>query len=280
MENSLDPTHAECLHAYYMNYVWSRRGVAGTLDFRFRNHVKIGFDRFEHGIIKRRVADGYSEADEPWHIGHPIVFPHILRLPKSFQIRVPVDDTHTLHMAYQVYRPGIPVPDQAAVPVYDVPLYEADGSFAIDFSLGQDMMAWVTQGPITQRDREVLGVSDTGIIMYRQLLLEQLGRVERGDDPMEVYRDPAANGTVQLPAETGVSSGPSRVKNPAGAAMITQRDRLNTFEDKFGPLTDYAAGLFRQAEERMARGEPMITAPPAPVYPVGHMEHRGAVLRE
>ena len=279
MENSLDPTHAEWLHAYYMNYVWSRRGVDTTLDFRFRNHVKIGFDRFDHGIIKRRIAEGYSEADEPWHIGHPIVFPYILRLPKSFQIRVPVDDTHTLHMAYGVYRPGIPVPPQTSVPVYDIPLFEADGSFAIDFSLGQDMMAWVTQRPIAERDLEVLGVSDIGIIMYRQLLLEQLERVERGEEPMEVYRDPAANTCIQLPAETGVSSGPSSVKNPAGAVMMMERTRLNTFEDKFGPLTDHAVGLFREAAGRMAQGEPMITAPPAPVYPVGYMEHRAAELR-
>ena len=32
--------------------------------------------------------------------------------------------------------------------------------------LGQDMMAWVTQGPIAKREIEHLGKSDFGIVMY------------------------------------------------------------------------------------------------------------------
>jgi 5,5'-dehydrodivanillate O-demethylase len=58
---------------------------------------------------------------------------------------------------------------------------------------GQDMMAWVTQGEISDRTTERLGSSDKGIILYRNLLLEQIEKVERGEDPMGVIRDPARN---------------------------------------------------------------------------------------
>jgi 5,5'-dehydrodivanillate O-demethylase len=55
------------------------------------------------------------------------------------------------------------------------------------------MMVWVTQGPISDRTTERLGTTDQGIILYRNLLLEQITRVERGGDPLAVIRDPAKN---------------------------------------------------------------------------------------
>ena len=53
------------------------------------HHVKIGFDVFDHGIIKRRVREGGSEDEAAWSVGHPILFPNILRVNWTFQIRVP-----------------------------------------------------------------------------------------------------------------------------------------------------------------------------------------------
>ena len=92
-----------------MDYVWSRKGQGQGQQFRAR-HKKIGFDRFEHGIVKRRVVEGNTEEDDPWRVGHPIVFPTILRVGGSgvyrFDCRVPVDDNQTLHITYSVYRPG------------------------------------------------------------------------------------------------------------------------------------------------------------------------------
>jgi 5,5'-dehydrodivanillate O-demethylase len=55
------------------------------------------------------------------------------------------------------------------------------------------MMAWVTQGDISDRTTERLGTSDKGVILYRQLIEEQIRRVEQGEDPMGVIRDPAKN---------------------------------------------------------------------------------------
>lgn len=202
MENSLDATHVEWLHGYYSDYVQAGVAAERGLTFhprRYPHHVKIGFDVFEHGIVKRRVEEGGSEEDDDWRIGHPVVFPCILGSPS--QIRVPMDDTHTWHLWYTSTPVGVPVPPEAADPfVFELP-WEDGGPVFTDFTNGQDIMAWVTQGDSAERHLERLGASDVGIILYRDLLKEQIERVERGEDPMEVYRDPAHNQMILLPRE-------------------------------------------------------------------------------
>ncbi|MEK7214181.1 MAG: hypothetical protein AAB289_01110, partial [Chloroflexota bacterium] len=48
---------------------------------------------------------------------------------------------------------------------------------------------------------ETLGRSDKGLILYRRLLRENLEKVARGEDPMNVFRDPAAARYVKLQTE-------------------------------------------------------------------------------
>ena len=71
----------------------------------------------------------------------------------------------------------------------------------MDNNSGQDIMAWITQGPISDRSQEKLGESDKGIIMYRRMLRQQMALIEDGGEPMNVFRDPAANVCVDLPWE-------------------------------------------------------------------------------
>jgi len=59
-------------------------------------------------------------------------------------------------------------------------------------------MAWETQGPITDRTQEHLGVGDRGIVLLRKLLKEQIEIVRNGGDPMGVIRDPAKNGVIEF----------------------------------------------------------------------------------
>jgi hypothetical protein len=59
----------------------------------------------------------------------------------------------------------------------------------------------VTQGPIAKRKLEKLGESDKGITPYRRLLQEQLAIVEKGGDPVNVFRDPEQNTILQIPVE-------------------------------------------------------------------------------
>ncbi len=68
-----------------------------------------------------------------------------------------------------------------------------DGSLVADTIPGQDMLAWVSQGAISDRTAGHLATSDKGILLYRKVLEEQIARMERGEDPMGVIRDPAKN---------------------------------------------------------------------------------------
>jgi 5,5'-dehydrodivanillate O-demethylase oxygenase subunit len=214
MENSLDPVHVEWLHQYFSNYVLERLGrrEEGDHDPAFwriqaevRRHVKIGFDVFEHGIVKRRVLEGDDESHSNWANGHVICFPNMLR---QDQIRVPMDDTHTLYLWYNVHpkREGEADQRPEEVPYYQVPLPGVDAEGlpiwdVVDNNSGQDNFAWSSQGPITPRWTEHLGESDKGIILYRRLLREQMKLVAEGKDPMNTFRDPATNVSVHVPHE-------------------------------------------------------------------------------
>ena len=109
MENSVDPTHLEWLHGHHLAHTRAQSGQAAPTHY-IKKHVKIGFDVFEFGIVKRRVLEGGSEEDDDWKVGHPLVFPFTLRVgahrQHRLQIRVPVDDTHTRHYWYACYEPA------------------------------------------------------------------------------------------------------------------------------------------------------------------------------
>ncbi|MDA0798949.1 MAG: Rieske 2Fe-2S domain-containing protein [Chloroflexi bacterium] len=214
MDNSLDPVHFQWLHRYWGGWNIARKLPAGEgQDFdrstlsRGREHVKVGFDRFEYGIVKRRLLEGEAEEDQWWRIGHPILFPNILRVAQdhwhSFQYRIPIDDTHTKHMLYTVVvpEPGVMVAEQGFVPYVERELYDEKGRLNNTIVPAQDEAAWVMQGPITDRTTEHLGVTDVGIILFRKMINENLQIVEDGGEPINVHRDPAKNVAIPLATE-------------------------------------------------------------------------------
>ena len=210
-ENSLDPVHVEWLHGYFGNYVYKEVLGDPDADKRLRplRHKKIGFDVFEHGVIKRRLANNSTYEDDAWKTGHPIIFPHILLQGSQYtcvmQFRVPIDDQRTNHVSIYTWmaRPGTQSPKQESIPVRLVPLLDEEGRFVLDAIFNQDFMAWSSQGPlpIAERNREKLGESDKGVILYRRLLKQQIDAVQRGEDPMCVFRDPSKNYSIELPLE-------------------------------------------------------------------------------
>ena len=213
-ENSLDPVHVEWLHTYYGRWLHERRNgdpdagsSIGAQRMRPMRHQKIGFDLFEHGIIKRRVLEGFTEEDEDWAVGHPSLFPNVLlvgnEMQATMQWRVPADDTHTFHVSYYVFRaaPGASAPPQPVIPFRYVPLTDERGDYLTDLTFNQDYMTWISQGPIAERDQERLGESDAGIILFRRLLRQQMELAEDGGEPMNVFREPAAKGAIPLPLE-------------------------------------------------------------------------------
>ena len=59
MENAVDPHHVEFLHGRYFQFMGQQQGFDAPASFA-KKHVKVGFDAFEWGIIKRRVVEGAS----------------------------------------------------------------------------------------------------------------------------------------------------------------------------------------------------------------------------
>ncbi len=194
MDNAADPVHFEHLHAMYGNYVLKKLGRPPAM-FPAR-HVKIEFDVFDYGIMKCRLLEGESEDSDEWTIGHPLLFPNILAVGSStaptLQIRVPVDDTNTIQFAYRtsVREPGA---QPRPLGVKRSSLFSENGKIIGDSVPKQDMLAWVGQGRISDRTREHLATSDKGVILYHQMLVEQMDRVERGEEPMAVIRDREEN---------------------------------------------------------------------------------------
>jgi 5,5'-dehydrodivanillate O-demethylase oxygenase subunit len=194
MDNSADPVHFEFLHARFGNYEQKKRGRPPAMNPA--RHVKIAIDVFKYGLYKRRLLEGDPETSDDWTVGHPILFPNTLAQggadAPNLQIRVPVDDTHTIQFLYRTNqrKPGA-APRPIAVKHTNV--FDERGKVVTDTIPNQDVLAWIGQGPISDRTREHLATSDRGVVLYHKLLLEQIERIERGLDPMAIVRDRAEN---------------------------------------------------------------------------------------
>ena len=197
MENLLDPYHVEFLHGRYFAHVLRKKG-GGQLEEFLGGYApkpmkKIAFDLSENGIIERHMS--LSEDENSWKIGAPTFFPTttLVGSPETSRVInfvVPLDDTHTWFVVYLAQRTGIQLPWKETPAFIDVPGIGENDKFIVDTANGQDHMAVVTQGEIARRDLEHLSASDVGITLYRELLMEQIERVERGEEPMNVYQDP------------------------------------------------------------------------------------------
>jgi len=195
MENSADPAHADILHQHPERGHGAANPTRGFVD----DIEAYDFRETWYGLMKKRVHQEVGGEE------HPILFPNILRVGNTAQIRVPMDDTH----CYVVFVRFHPTEDGSLVeeeedelPVeYREPYKNPPGALyphtlfrfwdptQIDNQI-QDYMAWETQGPITNRAVEHLATSDRGVVMLRDMLRREIEKVLRGEDPMVVIRDP------------------------------------------------------------------------------------------
>jgi 5,5'-dehydrodivanillate O-demethylase len=207
MENSLDPIHTEWLHGALPAFLTENQPSSPRAFLR--KHLEIAFDEFEYGIYKRRLLAGQTEDADDWTVGHPVLFPNILAVGSgggdlwkvhAFQIRVPIDDEHTMHYCYDAYEPppGVDVPTEllGATRLYEIPVRDAAGEYLLDMTIVQDFMAWEAQGPRAKRNLERLGTTDRGVILFRNMLKRELDRVKAGADPLGTVRDPAKNDAI------------------------------------------------------------------------------------
>ncbi|MGH9116739.1 MAG: Rieske 2Fe-2S domain-containing protein [Acidimicrobiales bacterium] len=252
MENAVDPHHVEWLHGRYFQFLGEQSGFAAPPSFQNR-HVKVGFDVFDHGIIKRRLLEGESEESDDWKVGHPLVFPFCMRVGgggiDQMQIRVPIDDTTTWFILYTVHHPPglVEYPEQVTIPDYEVEWRDANGRHIVDYVEGQDIMAWVTQGAVADRTAEHIGKSDIGLVMLRRMFRENVARVEAGEDPIAVVR--RAHDEIELPCE----------KDKFGAGADFALQWIDMGFTRYSPQLDALRKLHLDAAR--ARGEEVGAAP-------------------
>ena len=200
MENSVDPSHLYWLHG-------DTAHLGGAVERYEEEHE---FLPFEFGIMKRRTTPGKKPGDSAQIDQHPLVFPNTLRhvfrtiktdglLRHNLQIRVPVDDTHTqIYVVYFTPTETDFSPADGEAPWEYFPIRDEKGEYRLEHVLVQDAMAWETQGGITDRTREHLGVGDEGIISFRKLLHEQISIVRNGGEPLGIIRDPNKNRIIEF----------------------------------------------------------------------------------
>ncbi|MCI0821721.1 MAG: phthalate 4,5-dioxygenase, partial [Chloroflexi bacterium] len=118
------------------------------------------------------------------------------------------------HFSYTVMtpEPGETPPPQAVIPHEERPLYFENGRIKDDYIVGQDQLAWVIQGSIMDRVTERLGVTDVGLIMFRNMLDEQMKVVEDGGDPLNVHREDKP--IITLPTEFAYYPGYTETGGP------------------------------------------------------------------
>ena len=281
-ENTGDPAHSVYLHGRLFEYVLKKQGKleeraaeggVHTLYSRIKSGVGIEslFARATpHGMEKGINYTKALGADRDFTSRHStVIFPFFTQtggagqVRQEFQIRVPIDDTHTYHINYGCYLapPSVDAPHQDAVPWYDVPLIDEDGKPILDYVLAQDMVAWRSQGDITDRSQEKLGRTDEPIIFLRRQLEEQLRIVEDGGDPMNVFRNPAELPEVLHGGAWDESVAAWWTENKAKGAAGSSSDFRSAYHkghtmddvDRYGPVTPQVVELMREIEEARAK---------------------------
>jgi 5,5'-dehydrodivanillate O-demethylase len=200
-ENSIDPIHFEWMH-----HNWSLR-LRGADGARHLPHVHVDFEEFEWGFMYHRLLEGCTKENARYRAGRCILWPNGFGpiRPQFIEYRVPVDDENTLSVVWYFNRVprGREPYVQTSIPAWEGPIADPlTGRLITSHVLNQDFVAWMGQGAIADRTREHLGASDRGIILMRKRFIDDIERIERGEDPKAIVRDPARNATpIPLPVD-------------------------------------------------------------------------------
>jgi len=214
-ENDVDPGHVGWLHSYFSNYALERLGrpdlkrhkIELGNSYKGRDYLdrvpdRYDFEVYDQGVMNVVTSEGERKAQRP------TIFPNMNSFQTLFMYRVPMDETHTLHITYNTYA----VPEGEAAAQETIPYYMIPPSIdrerrpiwvELDNNGGQDIAVWAAQGALVDRAQEKLGESDKGVIMLRDLFKRQLRVIEDGGEPMNVIRDPARNVRIDVPPRNG-----------------------------------------------------------------------------
>ena len=281
-ENTADPSTTSTPTATSSSMSWEKHGRLeqrapdpAVHTFHGRTKMGVGIESIygrttQYGMekgVKYSKALGAEKDTTSRH--STVIFPFYTqtggadRVRQDFQIRVPIDDTHTYHICYGCFlAPSeIQVETQEPVPWYQIPLYDDMGKPILDFVLSQDLHMWLSQGEIYDRTQEHLGRTDTAIAVMRRQFEEQLRIVEDGGEPMNVFRNaetrpPLIHGGAwdESVESTGVSQGQPRPLHTS-FRFNYHRGYSQDDADRYGPAMPQISELMRRLEE-LATGSP------------------------
>lgn len=211
-ENSSDRYHAEWLHGHYSKYAFERRGIPSddpqfisTMRFVDSPTEEYVVEPFEYGHIRRNTNKGGDRTEGCWTIGDPLIFPNMNITSSGVRFtmiwRTPTDDQTTMSWFLHGVYPGedIKVPPQNHIETVEIPTFDDQGKENNHLTAVQDFMAFWAQGAIVDRTQERLGNSDRGVIVWRQTLQEQLRILEKGEEPINVFRDEEKGRFIKVP---------------------------------------------------------------------------------
>ncbi len=277
-ENAADPAHNVYLHGDFFRYALEREGTLGERTLAIGEHRSsastksgLGFSHVVSEVARYGIRKGmaYTEARgarENITRWFPyLVFPNYTRvgggagLRHDLQMRVPIDDTHTLHIMYDIYPvpPGIEIAPQRSIPWYEVPVFDDEGKPILDFVLAQDHVAWYSQGPIVDRSRECLGGTDEAVQRFRDLLFVELDRSEMGLDTMNVFRrgrdDEADALTIELEPPIGrkIAKEVLEVNQSGQFRNLYHHGYYLDDHDRYGPALPLVLEMMQKAEEQV-----------------------------
>jgi 5,5'-dehydrodivanillate O-demethylase len=210
MEMSPDQAHVEWVHGHFAQYVLERvpgSAPVANADWYGKRAIELDTAPYEYGLLRRRVMEGGSRADESWALGQPMLFPnaHMTSVAGTVNLswRVPDDDTHTtdwiFHCTPAPNDGNHAAPDTGAVPYKELHSRDSRGVWDLTGHYGQDHLIFVAQGEVFDRTDEHLTGLDAGVLAYRNLLATQLALFEAGEATLNVFRDPYVNANLELP---------------------------------------------------------------------------------
>ena len=270
-ENTGDPAHSVYLHGHTFKYMLQKQGKLeerandGQLHTLYaRMDMAKGIESLyahetQYGMGKGMNYSKALGADKDRVSRHStVIFPFFTQtggpgqVRQEFQIRVPIDDTHTYHINYGCFI--APEAELESVPYYDVPLYDDDGRPLWDFVLAQDVHAWISQGDIMDRTVEQLGRTD--LVFMRRQFEEQMLIVEDGGDPKNVFRDP---NTMPGLIHGGIWEEGNSSVTGAGSAIANFRSAYHKGygiddADRYGPAMPEIIHLMQRIDDYISAG--------------------------
>jgi 5,5'-dehydrodivanillate O-demethylase len=197
VENNLDQAHVFILHQETSG---NKNGLTNTTRGRIDMLDYLDYREDPFGITRKQVhKNGYVEVDL-------LIFPQTQRLLNHFSVKVPIDDTHTRN--FRVFVDPAPFEDgtngatdasNGHIAYYSETTAEGKSppdkthpfaKYRMDVLRFQDFMVLETQGAVAPRENEHLATSDRGVVLLRNILKREIQKVQRGEEPIGVIRDP------------------------------------------------------------------------------------------